>query len=108
MVATHNQQTALKLLVDLLLKWERLGGGRGKGREGWKQKGGNEREGESGERRVGGEGGDWEGECGSGGRRVGSRKSGIRWEIGKSEEERLGKGMSNLHESNTWGSSYSD
>ena len=46
MVATHDEQTALKLLVDLLLKWEREGG---------------RMEGGSGEGRVGGEGRDWGG-----------------------------------------------
>ena len=55
MVAAHDEQTALKLLVDLLLKW---GGEREGEEEGGRMEGG------SGKGRVGGKGRDWEGEGG--------------------------------------------
>ena len=76
MVAAHHQQAALKLLVDLLLKWERGGERKGQKRKGVREK--VERRREGGRER---------------GRLGRSRKSGFGWEIGKSEEEGLGKGM---------------
>ena len=75
MVAAHHQQAALKLLVDLLLKWgggrkgewERKVGSRKLEVEGWERE--RRVEGGSQEGRVGGKGRDWEGEGeGRGGR----------------------------------------
>ena len=79
MVATHNKQTALKLLVDLLLKWEKVRGGGEGGGEGGREKVGSGRVGvrEGGRVEVEVEKGQWE-EKGEIGRK---------WEWGRKQKE---------------------